>query len=84
MKTIIVILLFAIIVALFTGFYFLMKDGDRNSKRVVTALTWRVRLQVILILLLVVSFFMGWIQPHDVYYETKSELHDQDQPASKK
>lgn len=77
MKTIIVILLFAIIVALFTGFYFLMKDGDRNSKRVVTALTWRVRLQVILILLLVVAFFMGWIQPHGVYYETQESAPQQ-------
>lgn len=66
MTIIIVILLLAIIISLFSGLFFLLKD-DGNSKRTVNALTWRVGLQVLLIVVLVVAYFMGWIRPHDVY-----------------
>lgn len=69
MKIIIVILLLAIMVALFSGLFFLVKDDDSKSKRTVNALTWRVGLQVALIVILVVAVLMGWIRPHGVYYE---------------
>lgn len=64
-KLLIVALLIGIIVALVFGGVFLVKDPS-TSKRVVKALSWRVGLQVALIVLLVVAFFMGWIQPHGV------------------
>ena len=65
MKILIVLLLFAIIVALFSGLFFVIKD-EGNSKRTVNALTWRVGLQLALIVVLVVAFFMGWLRPHDI------------------
>lgn len=64
-KLVIVLLLLAIIVSLIFGGVFLVKDSSK-SKRVVTALTWRVGLQVALILLLILAFFMGWLVPHGV------------------
>lgn len=66
MTTIIVLLLLAIIISLFTGFYFLMKD-EGDSKRTVNALSWRVGLQLLLIVVLVVAFLMGKIRPHGVF-----------------
>lgn len=65
MKIIILLFVLAIMVALFSGLFFLLKDKDQ-SKRTVKALSWRVGLQAALIVLLVVAVFMGWIQPHDV------------------
>lgn len=70
MKIILVILLLAIMVALFSGLFFLIRGDDGKSKRTVNALTWRVGLQVALIVILVVAVLMGWIRPHGVYYET--------------
>lgn len=64
-KLLIVALLIGIVVALVFGGVFLVKDPS-TSKRTVTALSWRVGLQVALILLLVLAFFMGWLQPHGV------------------
>lgn len=64
-KTVILLLLGAILVALFTGAYFMLKDKSSNdNRRTVRALTWRVGLQVSLILFLILAYFMGWIQPH--------------------
>lgn len=64
-KLLIVLLLVGIVVALVFGGVFLVKDPS-TSKRTVRALSWRVGLQVALILVLVIAFFMGWLQPHGV------------------
>lgn len=64
-KIIVVLMLLAVVVALFSGMYFLLKDGS-DKRRTVQALTWRVGLQVGLILFLVLAYFMGWIQPHNL------------------
>jgi hypothetical protein len=62
MKTIVFVLLAAIVVALFSGLFFLVKDKDHpDSPRLLTALKVRVGLSILLILLLVVSFQMGWL-----------------------
>lgn len=66
-KTVILLLLAAIVVALFAGAYFLLKDKASNdNRRTMKALTWRVSLQVGLIVFLIVAYFMGWIQPHNL------------------
>lgn len=66
-NVVIVIFLLAIIVALFSGLFFLVKGpGKGDDRRVLRSLTWRVGLQVALIVFLVVAFFMGWIKPHGV------------------
>ncbi len=66
MKIILILFLVAICVSLFTGLFFLMKD-EGKSRRTANALTWRVGLQIGLIIVLIVAFFMGWLRPHDVY-----------------
>ncbi len=62
-KTIIVILLFLVIASLAAGMFTLIKDRNQ-SNRTVKFLTIRIALSVSLFVLLIVSFFMGWIQPH--------------------
>jgi hypothetical protein len=62
MKIIVLVLLAAIVLALFSGLFFLVKDKDHpNSPRLLTALKVRVGLSILLVLLLVVSFQMGWL-----------------------
>ncbi len=64
-KSILVLLLFAILFVLFRGLYFLVKDPD-SSKRTVNSLTWRVGLSVALLLLLIIAIKTGLLVPHGV------------------
>jgi hypothetical protein len=62
MKAVVLMLLAAIVIALFSGLFFLVKDKDHpNSPRLLTALKVRVGLSIALVLLLVVSYQYGWI-----------------------
>lgn len=65
MKIIVVAVLIAIVVALFSALVFLYRDAGRG-KRVVWALTIRVALSAGLIIFLLVSYWMGWIGPQGV------------------
>ncbi|UZE96110.1 twin transmembrane helix small protein [Alkalimarinus alittae] len=58
LKILIVVLLFAIIISLFSGLVFLVKD-DGKSTRTVNALTVRVTLSVLLLALLVYAVLSG-------------------------
>ena len=80
MNIIIVLLLLAIIASLFSGLYFLIKD-ESKSKRTVNALSWRVGLQVALIVILVIAFFMGKIRPHGVIPGQDRPVTEQTQPS---
>jgi Protein of unknown function (DUF2909) len=60
MKIVVVILLFMVIVSLFSGLYFVMKDKG-NSKRAVKALTYRVAFSMGVFLFLMAGFYFGWI-----------------------
>ncbi len=62
-KAIIIILLFLVIASLAAGMFTLIKDRNQ-SNRTVRFLTIRIALSVSLFVLLLVSFLMGWIQPH--------------------
>ncbi|GAC1623914.1 MAG: twin transmembrane helix small protein [Nevskia sp.] len=62
-KLIIAGLLLAIVVSLFSGLFFLMKDTSQ-SKRTMRALMLRVSLSVALIAFLLLASAMGWIHPH--------------------
>lgn len=66
MRLVILLLLLAIIVSLALGLYFLSKDRRRagGSPRVLTALKVRVVLSALLVLLLISSYFLGWLSPH--------------------
>lgn len=62
MKLFVFVMLFAIVVSLGSGLYFLSKD-DQGSPRVLKALQIRVALSAILIVSLVVAWFAGWLAP---------------------
>ena len=62
MKYVIFALMAAILVSLGTGLYYLSRD-DADSPKVLQALKVRVALSAVLIVFLLLSYFMGWIQP---------------------
>ncbi len=62
-KLIIVAFLIAILVALFSGVVFLVKDPS-DRRRTLRSLTWRVALQLLLVVFLIAAYFFGWIRPH--------------------
>jgi hypothetical protein len=62
MKLVVLLLLVAVIISLFSGLFFLAKDKDQpNSPRLLNALKMRVVLSIALVLFLVVSYQLGWI-----------------------
>ncbi len=64
-KIIIVILLALILISLGAGMFSLIKErGD--SDRTVKFLTFRIALSILVFVLIAVSFYMGWIQPHGI------------------
>jgi branched-subunit amino acid transport protein AzlD len=65
-KVLIAICLLVIIVSLFRGLVFLVKE-DQKSKKLVNALTVRVSAAVILILLIIIGIKTGELQPHGIY-----------------
>ncbi len=64
-KTVIIAFLVAILIALFSGMAYMLKDRS-DRRRTVRALTWRVGLQVALLGFLILAAVMGWITPHSV------------------
>jgi hypothetical protein len=64
MKFIVLILLAAVVVSLFSGLFFLVKDRDSpESTRMLTSLKVRVGLSIALIVLLVAAYSFGWLSP---------------------
>jgi hypothetical protein len=59
----IVVFLLAILGSLFAGGYFVVRDPS-SKRRAFWALSWRVGLQLALLLFLILAFTMGWIKPH--------------------
>jgi len=58
LKIAIVVLLLAVIVSLFSGLFFLIRDGGK-SHRVVNSLAVRVTLSVLLLLVVLISLWTG-------------------------
>ena len=64
-KVLIVAVLIAIVASLGSGLFHLVKD-DRQSKKMVNALTVRIALSVALFILLFIAWRQGLITPHYV------------------
>jgi hypothetical protein len=62
MKLIVLIVLAAVIVSLGASLFFLVRDGQ-GSTRMLTALKLRVALSALLIGLLIVAWYAGWLAP---------------------
>jgi DUF2909 family protein len=60
MRIVILILLAAVVVSLFSGLYFVYKDKG-TSNRAVISLTIRVALSVLVFVILIGSYYFGWI-----------------------
>ena len=65
MKYVILIFFIFIIYSLASALFYMMKDGE-GSKRMVKALTMRVGISIALFLVILFSFWMGWIKPAGV------------------
>ena len=66
LKTLLIVaFLIVILWNLGAGLYYMLVDKG-ETKRTVNALTKRIALSVALFLLLVLSIYMGWIEPHGV------------------
>jgi hypothetical protein len=62
MKIVVILGLIAVVVSLFTALYYLYHDRGHGT-RMVKALAIRVALSASLVVLLVVSYKLGWIAP---------------------
>ena len=60
MKIVILVLLFAVLVSLFSGLYFVYKDKG-TTNRAVISLTIRIALSLLVFLLLMGSYYFGWL-----------------------
>ncbi len=58
LKIAIAVLLLAIVVSLFSGLFFLIRDGGKTN-RVVNSLAIRVALSVLLLVLIIISLWHG-------------------------
>ncbi|QWT19965.1 twin transmembrane helix small protein [Bacillus sp. NP157] len=64
-KYALVILLLVVLFNLGQALFFMMTDKGQ-SKRTVWALTRRIGLSLLLIAMVALGIFMGWLHPHDV------------------
>ena len=62
MRIVILVLLAAVVVSLFSGLYFVYKDKG-NSNRAVISLTIRIVLSILVFVILIGSYMFGWITP---------------------
>jgi len=60
MRIVILVLLFAVVVSLFSGLYFVYKDKS-GGNRAVIALTLRIALSSLVFVFLIGAYYLGWI-----------------------
>lgn len=66
LKTLLIVAFLVVILwNLGAGLYYMLVDKG-TTKRTVNALTKRIALSVVLILLVALSIYMGWITPHGI------------------
>ncbi len=66
MKIIMILMLVAVLVALASAGFFMLKKGDdgrSRDQRMARALAVRVGLSVVLFLFILLSWYMGWVRP---------------------
>ncbi|MFZ9341014.1 MAG: twin transmembrane helix small protein [Candidatus Methylopumilus sp.] len=65
-KILVIAILLFILLSLSGGLFFLIKDKKKNSNRMVTSLSFRVGLSLLLFFLLFYGFYSGLIHPHNM------------------
>jgi len=69
MKTVMVLMLVAVLAALASAGVFMLRKGDPNEPRknaMARALALRVALSVALFLFILLSWYMGWVRPSGI------------------
>lgn len=64
-KIIIIVMFIVILISLGAALYYLLQDKG-TTKRTVNALTIRIAVSVSIILLLIIGYYAGLIQPHGI------------------
>ena len=65
MMLVIILMFGGILLSLAFGlFYFIRNKNRQDEKQIVRSLTIRIILSVLLFLLLIILYFMGWLHPH--------------------
>ncbi|MEO7050962.1 MAG: twin transmembrane helix small protein [Rhodanobacter sp.] len=64
-KIALVVMLLVVIFNLGQALYFMMADKD-DDRRTVWALTRRIGLSLVLIAMIILGIWMGWLHPHDL------------------
>lgn len=64
-KWIILLLLVCVLVSLGSGLFYLVRDRG-TTQRTVKALTFRISLSLLIFILLIVGFMLGFITPHGI------------------
>ncbi len=62
-KTIIIFVLFLVVSSLFTALYSMIKDRGQ-SNRTVKILSMRIGLSIVLLIVMMIGYQLGWINPH--------------------
>ncbi len=62
-KVFIILFLLAIFFSLGSALYYLVRDQGKTD-RTAKALSWRIGLSLLLFVLLLIAFALGWITPH--------------------
>ena len=65
MRLLVILMLVAIVYSLASGLLYLTKDQE-DSGGLVRALTWRICLSLLLFGFLILSGYMGWIEPGEL------------------
>ena len=71
MKVFVVLILIAVVISLFSGLFFMLRDrgaegkatSPANNKRTVRALTVRIALSLVLFSVLILGYHWGWYAP---------------------
>lgn len=64
-KIIVILVFLLILFNLGSALFYMMKDRG-ESGRAARSLTWRIGLSVLAFILLLVAFWMGWIEPQSI------------------
>lgn len=64
-KFAVVVLLLVVIFSLGQALYYMMTDKD-DDRRMAKALTWRIALSLLLIGMVVLGIWQGWLTPHGI------------------
>jgi Protein of unknown function (DUF2909) len=65
-KYFVILILALILISLGRALFHLSSSKPGDSRKLVKALTWRVGLSVLLFVLLLVAFALGWIEPQHI------------------